>query len=109
MKMGNDCPYDVQVLMKLRERKVENLKKIRFQATGSFATSHPMTLVFSEVLGNTRKFIHESKTSYKMGSRHNFNVIEMNSDVFEGDILLTRVLHVEAFELSIDKRGNRSK
>ena len=68
-----------------------------------------MTLVFSEQLGNTRKFVHESRTSYKGNPLHDFGVIEMNSDVFEGELLLTRMLYVEAFELSVDKRGNRIK
>ena len=53
--------------------------------------------------------MHESRTSYKGNPLHEFGVIELNSDVFEGELLLTRVLHIEAFELGVDKRGSRVK
>lgn len=68
-------------------------------------------LIIYEIVGNNRKFIYET-TPVLSGNPKNllvFDTIEINTDVFEGNIISTKIIEIEAQEVSFTKKGETYK
>lgn len=97
------------LLVSVKESKPENLKKIRFRVRGKFKRKNKVLITIYEVVGNNRKFIYEtapmSHNSQDPTTLY-YDPIEINTDVFEGDIITTKIIELEAKEVIINNQGN---
>jgi hypothetical protein len=96
------------LMVSIKETKKENLKKIRFRVRGKYKHKNKVLITISEILGGHRKLIYETSAKSNDSNDPNtvyYDIIEINTDVFEQDIITTKIIELQAKEVLINDKG----